>query len=91
MSRKVPLTLEQHRRNGLLVARIRVALSSILVETSKAYPQKSVTDLSKALTLIDRWRSDLDDQVHREHPELEHPAGAHVYYPPEDADCPPLR
>ncbi len=77
--RKSKFTIEEHRNVGAKLGSIRNELVSLSVKLGNAYSQNFSDDLDKATKLIDRVRSDLDDQVCNEYPELDNEDLLEIY------------
>jgi hypothetical protein len=81
-SKKTGFTVEQHERLGNELQKMRDVFPEIIVDLSKAYPQKTkVVDLAyRALEAIERLRSKMDDLICRECPEYETLNILDIYY-----------
>jgi hypothetical protein len=82
MTKKTPLTFEQHEELGRTLEQIRNALQTRYVQVANAYPQTgpnsvAVRKLKSALADVNEARSALDSAVFREYPEQ---AETTVYY-----------
>jgi len=66
---KTKFTIEEHNILGENLQKMRDYLLSITVEISKAYPVtgKELAKANKALTVIDSFRSTMDDTICKEH------------------------
>lgn len=74
------LTLEEHRDFGARLGSLRDELVILSVGISNAYHQKLCDDLDAAIKNIDAARSNLDDILCKEHPELSNAIILNIYY-----------
>jgi hypothetical protein len=91
MPRKPGLSLERHREIGRELADISDGLVRLAVEIGNAYPRSS--NVGRAVSNrtsrsirplcrdIDKLRSELEDQLMREHPNISDSELTEVYYP----------
>jgi|WetSurSiteA1Bulk_404760.scaffolds.fasta_scaffold20274_2 hypothetical protein len=78
---KKRFTLEEHLAISAKLEQIRNDLTLISVEIYNSYPRRAVSDdLYKATKFIDKVRSELDEQVHKENPNLDGDVADHIYY-----------
>jgi hypothetical protein len=78
--KKNGLTLDEHRDVGAGLRLNRNEFVSLSVKIINAYPKDVVEDLDKAIKLIDSVRSNLDDQVIEENPELDDADLLSIYF-----------
>ncbi len=83
MTRKTPLTPDEHAELGTVLAVIRDELLHRSVRVANAYPKSApqVTHLNKALAALDSTRAALDGALARERPDA---FDTHTYYPGRD-------
>jgi hypothetical protein len=76
------MTLDEHREMGKILQDIRNSMVVISVELDKKYekPIGLGVELERATRLIDKVRSQLDDRLFNEHPDLETEEGCKYYY-----------
>lgn len=79
---KNPLTLEEHRNLGLELARTQDRLVELSVDLANRYGKNSkISTRSKAAhTRLSELRSLLEEELFKEHPDLDR-QGVEVYYP----------
>ncbi len=73
-------SLEGHRELSVELGSIRDALASLSVMITNAYPQKSCKNLDKTIRSLDLERSNLEDKICKEHPELEDGDLLNIYF-----------
>jgi hypothetical protein len=87
MSRKPPLTMDEHRELGMALAIMRDDLTRKITRIGANLPKahRVIQDLLAAVARIDRARSDLEDVMVRDHASSD-PEGVsiYVYYPPAE-------
>ncbi len=79
-TRKIPLTLDQHRTIGAQLTDIRAALLTICAWIGRTYGLRSTVNLNRAIGGIERLKCTLDGAVYREFPEVPHPECTNIYY-----------
>jgi hypothetical protein len=81
MTKRTPLTLQDHQTTGADLTAIRHRLLQHASRLANAYgntrPPATLTD--RAITAVDRLRCERDHQFARDHP---HNFDTHVYYGP---------
>ena len=65
---------------GSKLGSIRDELVGLSVKIGSAYPIKLSDDLAKAVRIIDKVRSDLEDEMLKENPELDNQEALNIYY-----------
>jgi hypothetical protein len=79
--KKSGFTLEEHRDVGAQLELIRNELNTLGVKIFNAYPRSVGGDgLDGAVKQIDQMRSDLDEEVFKENPELSRAVLENIYY-----------
>ena len=73
-------TLEEHREIGAKLGLISDELNILYCDISHLYPKSKIRDLGLALDRLDLVRSYLDDQLAKEHPELDDATFLNIYY-----------
>jgi len=83
MTRKTPLTAQEHADLGAALAAIRDELLRRSVQVANAYPKTApqATHLDKAVKAVDSARCDLDNALARDHPDA---FDTHTYYPDQE-------
>ena len=76
------MTLDEHRKMGRILQDIRNKLIAASVEVDQEYGKTKGLGmkLERAAKRIDRVRSQLDDRLFKEYPELETEDGCRYYY-----------
>lgn len=77
---KKRFTPEEHREMGRKLKSIRDELIDLSVKVGNAYPKKFYNHLHKAVKEIDQTRSDLEDEMFKDNPDLSNEIGLNIYY-----------
>lgn len=77
---KSGITLEEHRKVGAELRLIRNNLVSLSVRLVNEDYRNVIEDIDKEIKRIDILRSDLDDIVFKDNPELDSSVLASIYY-----------
>ena len=72
--------LNEHKEVGAELGSIRNKLVSLSVKVANAYSKSKVGDLNRAIKCIDSVRSDLDELLSEEIPELDNHTFENIYY-----------
>jgi hypothetical protein len=80
--KKNRMSLEDHRKMGRILQDLRNNLIAISVELDKGYGKSKGLGmkLERAVKRIDKIRSELDDRLFNEYPEIETGNGCRYYY-----------
>jgi hypothetical protein len=82
IKKKQIMTLDEHRELGkiLLDARNSLVVISVEIDTKYGKTKRLGMNLERAIRLIDKVRSLLDDRLFNEYPNLEIKEGCKYYY-----------
>lgn len=78
--RRKGFTLEQHRETGARLGKIHDELVDLDCNIANAYPKNETRDLAYAIKKLDNIRSYLDNQLAKEHPELDDATFLNIYF-----------
>ncbi len=73
-------TLEEHKEIGAKLKLYKKELVHLSVKIAETYPQDTLDITDMAIENIDKLRSNLDEQVCKEYPDLENAIFWKIYY-----------
>ena len=88
---KMGFSFEEHQKIGRELFVTQERLISALVKISSAYPLKVSSKLDRAIDIIYKVRSDLDDRLFKEHRGKVDTDLTRIYYPGKEQGAPGVR